>query len=47
MFSKLEQMKKKGIDVSQVLQRSILNNWSDVYEPKVQAVQTTMERRAI
>jgi hypothetical protein len=47
MFSKLEQMKKKGIDVSQVLQRSILNNWSDVYEPKVQTIQTTMERRAI
>ena len=37
MFSKLEQMKKKGINVSTVLQNSILNNWSDVYEPKVQA----------
>jgi hypothetical protein len=38
MFSKLEQMKIKGINVSQVLQRSILNNWSDVYEPKVEQV---------
>ena len=47
MFSKLEQMNKKGINVSQVLQRSILNNWSDVYEPKVQITQTNMERRAI
>lgn len=37
MFSKLEQMNKKGINVSTVLQNSILNNWSDVYEPKVQA----------
>ena len=47
MFSKLEQMNKKGINVSQVLQRSILNNWSDVYEPKVQITQTNMERRAL
>jgi uncharacterized protein YdaU (DUF1376 family) len=47
MFSKLEQMKKKGIDISQVLQRSILNNWSDIYEPKVQTTQTNMERRVI
>jgi hypothetical protein len=45
MFSKLEQMKKKGIDVSQAIQRSILNNWADVYEPKVQADQQMMVRR--
>jgi hypothetical protein len=45
MFSKLEQMKKKGIDVSQAIQRSIINNWSDVYEPKVQADQQMMARR--
>jgi hypothetical protein len=36
MFTKLGQMKSKGFNVSEVLQRSILNNWSDVYEPKVQ-----------
>lgn len=41
MFSKLEQMKKKGINVSTVLQNSILNNWSDVYEPKVQSSSTS------
>lgn len=36
MVTKLGQMKSKGFNVSDVLQRSILNNWSDVYEPKVQ-----------
>lgn len=43
MFSKLEQMNKKGINVSTVLQNSILNNWSDVYEPKVQQTSQTKE----
>lgn len=42
MFTKLGQMKSKGFNVSEVLQRSILNNWSDVYEPKVQ--QTTQSQ---
>ena len=35
MVSKLGQMKSKGFDVADILQKSILNNWSDVYEPKV------------
>lgn len=34
MFNKLQQMKTKGFDISEVLQKSIANNWSDVYEPK-------------
>jgi hypothetical protein len=47
MFSKLGQMKTKGFSVSEVLQKSILNNWSDVYEPKVQTQQNSMERRVL
>ena len=34
MFNKLQQIKTKGFDISEVLQKSIANNWSDVYEPK-------------
>lgn len=34
IFNKLQQIKAKGFDVSEVLQKSIANNWSDVYEPK-------------
>jgi len=45
MLSKLETMKNKGINTSEVLQKSILANWSDVYEPKVQADQQMMVRR--
>lgn len=34
IFNKLQQIKAKGFDISEVLQKSIANNWSDVYEPK-------------
>ena len=47
MLSKLETMKNKGIDTSEVLQKSILANWSDVYEPKVQTQQNSMGRRVL
>ena len=47
MLSKLETMKNKGINTSEVLQKSILANWSDVYEPKVQAQQNSMGRRVL
>jgi hypothetical protein len=47
MISKLETMKNKGIDTSEVLQKSILANWSDVYEPKVQVQQNSMGRRVL
>lgn len=47
MLSKLETMKNKGIDTSEVLQKSILANWSDVYEPKVQVQQNSMGRRVL
>jgi hypothetical protein len=43
MFTKLGQMKSKGFNVSEILQRSILNNWSDVYEPKVQQASQSQE----
>lgn len=36
MVKKLEQFKQKGLDYEQALEQSILNNWSDVYEPKNQ-----------
>jgi uncharacterized protein YdaU (DUF1376 family) len=47
MLSKLETMKNKGINTSEVLQKSILANWSDVYEPKVQTQQNSMGRRVL
>ena len=47
MISKLETMKNKGINTSEVLQKSILANWSDVYEPKVQTQQNSMGRRVL
>ena len=47
MISKLETMKNKGINTSEVLQKSILANWSDVYEPKVQVQQNSMGRRVL
>jgi len=47
MLSKLETMKNKGINTSEVLQKSILANWSDVYEPKVQVQQNSMGRRVL
>jgi uncharacterized protein YdaU (DUF1376 family) len=47
MLSKLETMKNKGIDTSEVLQKSILANWSDVYEPKVQVQENSMGRRVL
>jgi uncharacterized protein YdaU (DUF1376 family) len=47
MLSKLETMKNKGIDTSEVLQKSILANWSDVYEPKVQTQQNFIGRRVL
>jgi len=36
IISKLENMKSKGIDTSIVLQNSIVNDWQNIYEPKVQ-----------
>jgi hypothetical protein len=47
MLSKLETMKNKGINTSEVLQKSILANWSDVYEPKVQTQQNSIGRRIL
>jgi uncharacterized protein YdaU (DUF1376 family) len=47
MLAKLETMKNKGINTSEVLQKSILANWSDVYEPKVQTQQNSMGRRVL
>jgi len=47
MLSKLETMKNKGINTSEVLQKSILANWSDVYEPKVQTQTNSMGRRVL
>jgi len=47
MLSKLETMKDKGIDTSAVLQKSILANWSDVYEPKIQTQQNSIGRRVL
>ena len=47
MISKLETMKNKGINTSEVLQKSILANWSDVYEPKVQTQQNSIGRRVL
>jgi hypothetical protein len=47
MLSKLETMKNKGINTSEVLQKSILANWSDVYEPKVQTQQNSIGRRVL
>jgi uncharacterized protein YdaU (DUF1376 family) len=47
MISKLETMKNKGIDTSAVLQKSIVSDWIDVYEPKVQTQQNSMGRRVL
>jgi uncharacterized protein YdaU (DUF1376 family) len=47
MISKLETMKNKGIDTSAVLQKSIVSDWIDVYEPKVQVQQNSMGRRVL
>ena len=48
MFNKLQQMKTKGFDISEVLQKSIANNWSDVYEPKdKKPSEPTFARRAL
>jgi uncharacterized protein YdaU (DUF1376 family) len=47
MISKLETMKNKGIDTSEVLQKSIVSDWIDVYEPKVQVQQNSMGRRVL
>jgi hypothetical protein len=47
MISKLEIMKNKGIDTSAVLQKSIVSDWIDVYEPKVQIQQNSMGRRVL
>ena len=47
MISKLETMKNKGIDTSAVLQKSIVSDWIDVYEPKVQTQQNFMGRRVL
>jgi hypothetical protein len=47
MLSKLETMKNKGIDTSEVLQKSIVSDWIDVYEPKVQVQQNSMGRRVL
>jgi uncharacterized protein YdaU (DUF1376 family) len=47
MISKLETMKDKGIDTSAVLQKSIVSDWIDVYEPKVQVQQNSMGRRVL
>jgi DNA-binding transcriptional ArsR family regulator len=45
LINKLAKMKSKGVDFSASIQNSILNNWSDVYEPKFQEVQATLARR--
>lgn len=34
IINKLEKMKGQGHDISQILEKSITNNWRDVYEPK-------------
>jgi uncharacterized protein YdaU (DUF1376 family) len=47
MISKLETMKNKGIDTSAVLQKSIVSDWIDVYEPKVQTQQNSIGRRVL
>jgi len=47
MISKLEKMKNKGIDTSAVLQKSIVSDWIDVYEPKVQTQQNSIGRRVL
>jgi uncharacterized protein YdaU (DUF1376 family) len=47
MISKLETMKNKGIDTSEVLQKSIVSDCIDVYEPKVQTQQNFMGRRVL
>ena len=47
LFNKLLKMKEKGIDISVAIQNSILNSWADVYEPKVQTQQNSMERRVL
>lgn len=36
LIGKLEKMKAKGIDLVEVLNKSTVNSWTDVYEPKAE-----------
>lgn len=46
LLKTLNAYKEKGHDVSAILEKSILNNWADIYEPKQSAQPTQDAERA-
>ena len=45
MIKKLGKFKDQGFDVKELLEKSIVNCWQDVYEPKEQKLPAYMEKR--
>jgi phage replication O-like protein O len=44
-ISKLSRFRAKGLNVTSIIEKSILNDWQDIFEPKISATEESMVSR--